>query len=121
MKPKYHNKKKMVNGIIFDSKKEAKRYEDLILLEKAGQITDLQMQVEFELIPAQREASTIGKRGAIKQGKLIERKCSYFADFTYKDKNGKLIVEDTKGMKTKEYIIKRKLMLHVHGIRIHEI
>ena len=54
-------------------------------------------------------------------GELIERACTYIADFVYFDEKGNLVVEDTKGMRTDTYIIKRKLMLHVHGIRIHEV
>ena len=109
-----------VDGIVFDSKKEAKRYSELLLLEKAGAIQDLQRQVKFVLIPAQREPDIIGKKGGRKPGKLIERECAYFADFVYTE-NGQTIVEDTKGIRTTEYIIKRKLMLHVHGIRITEL
>jgi hypothetical protein len=117
---KYHNKKITRNGVTFDSKKEARRYGELLLLERAGVITDLQRQVEFELIPTQREADTIGVRGGVKKGKVIELAVKYVADFVYKE-NDKTIVEDTKGFKTKDYIIKRKLMLYVHGIRIKEI
>lgn len=106
---KYHNKKVTYNGITFDSKKEARRYSELLLLERAGVITGLQMQVPFVLIPSQRI-----------NGKVVERECKYIADFVYTE-NGKVVVEDTKGMKTDKYIIKRKLMLYVHGIRIKEI
>lgn len=119
-KNKYRNQKNEVDGIVFDSKKEAKRFQELRLLEKAGAIQNLKTQVEFELIPAQRGPDTIGKRGGVKKGKLIERKCSYRADFVYQE-NGKTVVEDTKGMRTKDYIIKRKLLLYVHGIRIKEV
>ncbi len=69
------------------------------------------------LIPTQREPNIIGTRGGVKKGKLLERECSYIADFVY-IKNGKIVVEDTKGVRTKEYIIKRKLMLYVHNIRV---
>ncbi len=117
---KYRNTKVTFDGVTYDSKKEYHRFCELSMLEKAGEITDLRRQVEFELIPAQREPDTIGSRGGIKKGKLIERKCSYIADFVYQE-NGKTVVEDTKGMRTKDYIIKRKLMLYVHGIRIKEI
>ena len=117
---KYRNKKIVYNGIEFDSKKEARRYSELSLLEKAGVISSLQMQVKYVLIPAQREADIIGKRGSVKPGKLIERECSYIADFVYFE-NGKWIVEDTKGYRTKDYKIKKKLMLYVHGIRIKEV
>lgn len=119
---KYGNKKVEVDGIVFDSKREAERYQELSLLEKAGVIRDLQRQVKYILIPAQREPDIIGKRGGRKPGKLIEKECAYYADFTYFDRDKQeTIVEDTKGMRTTEYIIKRKLMLHVYGIRIREI
>lgn len=117
---KYGNRKAYAAGQEFDSKKEACRYAELLILEKAGVITDLQKQVKFVLIPTQREPDTIGARGGIHKGKLIEKECSYIADFVYKQ-DGETIVEDTKGFRTTEYIIKRKLMLHVHGIRIREI
>lgn len=106
---KYKSKKITVDGITFDSQKEAKRYKELSLLERAGIIQDLQMQVKYELIPAQRI-----------NGKVVERACHYVADFVYqKDKQS--VVEDTKGFKTKDYIIKRKLMLFIHGIKVNEI
>lgn len=117
---KYGNKKTTVDGITFDSMKEAKRYKELSLMERSGAIQDLQRQVKFVLIPAQREPDTIGKKGGIHKGKLIERECAYVADFVYQE-NGKTVVEDTKGMRTTEYVIKRKMMLHFHGIRIKEI
>lgn len=117
---KYHSRKVTVDGVTFDSQKEYRRFRELCLLEKAGQITDLQRQVKFVLIPAQYEPDTIGKRGGIKRGKLIERECSYLADFVY-NQDGKQVVEDTKGYKTAEYIIKRKMMLYKYGIRIIEI
>ena len=123
---KYYNiKTKTSDGIVFDSHKEALRWEKLRLLEKAGEITHLERQVAYELIPAQYETyerfSKTGKR--LKDGeRLVERKVEYIADFRYNDaKSGELVVEDTKGVKTKDYILKRKLMLLVHGIKIREI
>ena len=115
----------MVGGIKFDSKKEGVRYKELKMLERAGIIQDLQRQVKYVLIPAQYEPSgeiyTKGKeKGKPKKGKLIERECAYYADFVYTE-NGKTVVEDTKGVKTPEYIIKRKLMLYVHNIKIKEM
>ena len=106
---KYHSKKITRDGITFDSVKEYKRYQELALLERVGQVSDLQRQVKFELIPSQRV-----------NGKVVERACTYIADFVY-IQNGQKVVEDTKGFKTKDYIIKRKLMLHVHGIEIQEV
>lgn len=108
---KYNNQKITVDGQKFDSKKEASRYRELRLLEKAGEIKDLRTQVKFKLIPAQRDEAT---------GKVIERECSYKADFVYEE-DGKTVVEDVKGFLTKEYIIKRKLMLWRYGIRIREV
>lgn len=123
---KYHNKKIIIDGITFDSVKEGNRYRQLKLLEKVGKISFLSMQKKFVLIPAQYEQSqekyTRGKKkGQYKRGKLLERECAYIADFVYCDRDGNVVVEDTKGMRTKEYIIKRKLMLERHGIRIKEV
>lgn len=106
---KYGNKKVTIDGITFDSKKEARRYSELSILLRGGAITDLELQKEFELVPAQRI-----------DGKVVERAVKYKADFVYKEQ-GKTVVEDTKGVRTKDYVIKRKLMLYVHGIRITEI
>ena len=89
----------------YDSQREARRARDLRLLQQAGKIADLQEQVRYELIPKQ-------------DG---ERACHYVADFVYRDEHGTLIVEDTKGMRTADYVIKRKLMQRVHGIRIREV
>lgn len=107
---KYNSKKTVVDGQKFDSKKEARRYQELLLLEKAGEIKNLSRQVKFVLIPSQRDEN----------GKVVERECSYKADFTYEE-GIKTVVEDVKGYRTKEYIIKRKLMLYQYGIRIREV
>lgn len=121
---KYHNLKTRVsNGQIADSRKEARRYEELLLLQRAGKISNLRSQVPYELIPAQYETyERYGKSGnRLKDGiKLVERAVTYVADFVYTE-NGKTVVEDTKGVRTADYIIKRKLMLHIHGIKIREI
>ena len=122
---KYGNRKVAVDGIAFDSIKEARRYKELKLLLLAGEIVCLRMQVPFELVPAQyEETGEVYKKGPRKgqpkKGKCIEQSVVYVADFVYW-KDGKQIVEDTKGMHTHDYIIKRKLMLHVHGIRIKEV
>lgn len=90
------------------------------MLQKAGEIENLQRQVKFLLIPEQREPDRIGPKGGIRKGKLIERAVYYIADFTYKDKAGREIVEDTKGIRTPEYVLKRKLMLYQYNIRILE-
>lgn len=118
---KYKNQKVTFMGIEFDSQLEANRYGELVLMQRAGEITDLKRQVEYELIPSQREPDTVGPRGGIKKGKVIERAVYYIADFVYRDEQGNTVVEDTKGAKTPDYIIKRKLMLWVHKIRITEV
>lgn len=122
---KYGNKKIMTQDGTFDSRKEYLRYHELSLLEKAGAIQNLKRQVKYILIPAQSEPSTEvyqrgEKKGQPKPGKLIEKECAYYADFVYQE-NGLTVVEDTKGFRTTEYIIKRKLMLYIHGIRIKEV
>lgn len=122
---KYNAKKVEYNGMTFDSKRELKRYKELELLEQAGEISNLQRQVKYILIPTQREPDTIGVRGGVKKGKVIEHECSYTADFVYNDEDGDLVVEDVKGYKQggayTVYTIKRKLMLYVHGIKIKEV
>ena len=123
---KYHNKKCVYLGENFDSRKEARRYAELLILEKAGHISDLRRQVSYELIPAQREVSfDVYKRGArkgeTKEGKIIEKAVCYVADFVYTDNaTGEEVVEDVKGIRTKEYVLKRKMMLFLKGIRITE-
>lgn len=119
---KYHSKKITVDGETFDSKKEYRRYRELLLMERAGVITNLQRQVKFLLIPTQYEHfPRYGKNGKeLTPGKrVVEKEVSYYADFCYTE-NGRDVVEDTKGVRTPDYIIKRKLMLHIHGIRIKE-
>lgn len=121
---KYHSRKIVRDGMTFDSQKEYRRFCELSLLQRAGAITDLRRQVEYELIPAQREPDTVGVRGGIKKGKVIEQKCSYIADFVYNE-NGKVVVEDVKGYKKGTayavFVIKRKLMLCVYGVRVKEV
>ena len=118
---KFKAQKTVIDGIIFDSKKEAKRYEILKDMLDGGQISNLRRQVVYELIPVQKEPDTKGPRGGLKKGKVLERACYYVADFVYNDLEGNTIVEDTKGFRTEAYIIKRKLMLYIHGIRIREV
>lgn len=128
MRNKYQAIKTKVNGIEFDSRKEARRYQELLLLQRAGQIQDLRRQEKFLLIPSQYEIVETGecyqtgpKKGTLKTKEVcIEKAVVYVADFVYVE-DGKLVVEDTKGVKTKDYIIKRKLMLWTHGIRIREV
>lgn len=125
---KYGNKKVTQNGNTYDSRKEARRHSELLLLERAGAIRNLETQVKFELIPAQYETIETGefykigtKKGQSKTKQIcVEQSVDYYADFVYEE-NGKKIVEDTKGFRTEKYIIKRKLMLYIHGIKIKEI
>lgn len=99
----------------YASKKEHNRHLQLIAMQRAGVISGLREQVPYTLIPAQ--YATDGNE----KPRLLERPCRYIADFVYTDRDGNTVVEDTKGVRTKEYIIKRKLMLYVHGIIINEI
>lgn len=110
---KYGNKKTTLDGHIFDSKREAQRYAELKLYEKAEMISDIQMQVPYVLIPKQHD-----------ENKKAVRECKYIADFVYIDKSvtpWKTVVEDVKGFRTKDYIIKKKLMLQVYGITVREV
>ncbi len=128
---KYHNKKTYTSdGILHDSRHEAERWSELLLLQRAGKIRDLERQVRFELIPAYFEEVYTGefyKRGTHKGEPKKERVCVeksvvYVADFVYIDNDtAEQVVEDAKGERTKEYIIKRKLMLYLKGIRIKEV
>ena len=123
------NRKTSVDGIEFDSIKEARRYTELKLLQQAGRIAELELQKEFELIPAQYEYfPRYGKTGKrLQDGKrCIEKSCVYKADFAYKQ-DGLQIVEDVKGYRDPasaayaKFVIKRKLMLWRYGIRIKEV
>lgn len=107
---KYGNTQVMDAGIKFDSKAEHKRWQYLAMLEKAGEIRDLKLQVPFLLIPAQ-----------VRPSGGIERATNYIADFAYTTGAGEYVVEDVKGMAPDVYILKRKLMLFVHGIEVKEI
>lgn len=104
---KYHAKKTVVDGIEFDSAKEAKRYAKLREMEEAGEIQDLRLQVPFELLPSF-ECDGVKYRGM-----------RYIADFVYY-RDGKQVVEDVKGVKTPEYKLKKKLMAYINHINIEE-
>jgi hypothetical protein len=108
---KFGNKKTVVDGITFDSKKEAKRYQELKLLERAKIIRNLMLQQVFELIPS---VELNGRK---------TQPMRYVADFTYFDdsKDGEFIVEDVKGFRTKEYKMKRHLMKWKHNIEVLEV
>ena len=112
MRSKYHNQKTEFDGFRFDSKKEAKRWWELKMMERAGLIKDLCRQFPIKLLPAQKD----------ERGKVIERPVQYIADFIYEDvQTGERVVEDAKGVRTAEYIIKRKLLLYMYGIKIREV
>lgn len=98
---KYKNKKTYFAGSKFDSQKEANRYQELIMLQRAGVISDLQRQIKFEIVP---------KNGA-------ERASYYVADFVYQKADGKKVIEDVKSAMTKKlplYILKRKLVKYIY-------
>lgn len=117
---KYGNQKITIDNITFDSTGEGLRYKELKRLEKTGQITDLQLQKKFIIVPEIREPDTVGPRGGVKKGELIQSAAYYIADFVYYDKNGELIVEDFKGFKTDLYKLKKKLMKYIYDIDIKE-
>ena len=105
----------------YDSIREYNRAQALKLLERQKIISGLQEQVRYELIPTQYEYYQVqGARKILNKKKLLEHSVCYVADFRYM-RDGKLIVEDSKGVRTPDYIIKRKLMLHTHGVRIKEV
>lgn len=123
-----------VDGINFQSIREADRYCELKLLQRAGEISNLELQKKYELIPAQYETVKTGefykvgdKKGQPKTKQVcVEQALSYIADFVYEE-NGKTIVEDSKGFRDPssalyaKFVIKRKLMLWIHGIRVREV
>lgn len=126
---KYYAEKVTIDGETFDSRKEARRWKELQLLLRAGKIYDLRRQVKFELIPAQfKSYPRYGKKGQrLKDGQTcVEQACNYYADFVYLE-DGHLVVEDVKGYKDPrsvpyaKFVIKRKLMLWIHGIKIREV
>jgi Protein of unknown function (DUF1064) len=107
-KHKYNAKPCEVNGIKYRSQKEMKRHQDLLLMEKAGQISDLKREVPFVLFPS----TTIN-------GKKV-REVKYIADYTYFNLRGELICEDTKGFRTPVYKLKKIMMKHIWDIDILE-
>lgn len=105
---KYRNKRVVAGGLHYDSKAEYRRHQELMLLEHSGEIRDLRFQVPFELVPSVR---FIGARRA-------QPAMRYIADFVYVDKTGRQIIEDVKGCMTREFILKRHLMLALLGLHI---
>ena len=110
----YINKKVVVDGIKFDSKKEARRYQSLLLMQRAGEISDLELQPKFELVKGVKFSGDARAKPSVR----------YFADFAYTDVlTGERIVEDVKSPVTKEkpyYKMKRHMMLAIHGIEVLE-
>ena len=121
-KSKYGSKKVTYGGITFDSKKEMYRYIRLKEMQDKGEISDLRLQVPFELIPTVYETHEVQMKTKVKTvTKLVQRAAFYVADFVYKDASGAEIVEDTKGFRNAEYLLKKKLMRALLGITIKEI
>jgi hypothetical protein len=108
---KYRSRKTTVDGVTYDSAKEARRGAELRLLERAGAISDLRTQEKFVLIPPQK-----------RNGKVVERPVTYIADFVYTE-NGQTVVEDVKtpATRTPQYVIKRKLLLWEFGLQVREV
>lgn len=100
---KYKNQPTVVDGIVFPSKRQAGRYGELKMLERTGIISRLELEKTFELRV---------------NGVLI---CKYRADFVYLDKDGREVVEDSKGFRTRDYAIKAKLMIACLGLRVIEV
>ena len=130
---KYNNTKISTPFGEFDSFKEYERFLVLRALASAGEIKELKRQVEYSLIPTQREKGkgtyTKGPRkGQQREGKVLEHDVTYIADFVYTDaRTGEVVVEDVKGYRDsssagyKVFVLKRKLMLWLHGIRVKEV
>lgn len=121
---KYHNKKVIHEGVTFDSTKELNRYLILRQAEEDGIITDLKLQPEFSLLPNQYEERIKQLKTKSKTVmRIVERAVDYRADFSYKI-GDKFVVEDVKISKKlipKEYILKRKMMLYFHGIKVRQV
>lgn len=111
---KYGNRKIHTTDGTFDSLKEARRWQELKLLQRDGEIKDLERQRKFLLIPALKYSDGSTQRASY-----------YIADFVYWEKAGdwqyRMIVEDVKGIRTDVYKLKKKLMYWQHGIRIREV
>ena len=131
---KLNNSSVVIDGIEFQSRKEGARYKELKLLQLAGEISDLELQKKYELIPAHYELVETGevykigaKKGQPKMKQIcVEQSVCYIADFVYQQ-NGQTVVEDVKGFRDTssatyaKFVLKRKMMLYFHGIKIKEI
>jgi hypothetical protein len=119
---KYGSKKVTFDGLEFDSKKEMYRYIRLKSMQEEGLISDLRMQVPYEIIPAVYEEDIVQLKTKVKTvTKCVQRATYYLADFVYKDKDGNVVVEDAKGMRTEKYLLKKKMMRAFLGITIKEV
>lgn len=107
MATKYRNTKTVVGGVAFDSRREAARWQELQMLERAGQIRDLRRQVAFELVPGVKFAGAARKKPALR----------YTADFVYTERD-KQVIEDVKGVETREFRMQRHLLLALHGLEV---
>lgn len=117
---KYRAKKVVVDGITFDSKKEGMYYLKLKEMEKKGEISNLRLQVPYELLPALYHDEVVHLKTKDKVvRKLVQRAVHYVADFVY-EKDGNDIVVDTKGMRLSDYKLKKKMMRAILGIEIIE-
>lgn len=106
---KYRNVRASLDGHTFDSEKERARFAELRLMERAGEISDLKLQPVFELIPPVKE-----------NGKVVQRAITYKGDFSYM-REGQLVVEDAKGVRTEVYKLKKKMMRALLGIVVQEV
>lgn len=120
---KYHNSRTEVDGIMFDSKKEARYYLYLKQLEKDGRIANLRRQVPYELVPAVWKDEVVHLKTKDKiVRRQVQRPITYVADFVYTDvTDGSIKVVDVKGLRLKDYILKKKMMLAFHDISIIEV
>lgn len=111
-RPKYNNQQDLRSEIHFDSRKEARRYDELLLMLRAGKISDLRLQPQF----------TLQESYKTETGERI-RAVRYTADFSYKNAEGKLVVEDVKSgpTRTKEYLRNKKMIRSKYGIDIQEV
>lgn len=117
---KYHARKTSVDGVQFDSDAESRRYSELAILERAGEITDLELQPVFILQPTLKIKKVVVAPDGRKRTKTrTVRPITYRADFRYTDAaTGEVVVEDVKGVQTEVFRIKAKMMLSVHGIEV---
>ena len=123
MRSKYRNRKAEVDGITFDSRKEARFYLFLKDAERRGEITGLRLQVPYEIIPAIHEEEVVHLKTKDKVvTRCVQKAVHYVADFVYTEKaTGKEFVVDVKGVRTEGYKLKKKMMRAFNGIEITEV